>query len=198
MADDPDLDLVFALQAGDDTALNELMVRHREPLFRFLYRYTRNETVARDLAQEAFVRAYFKINTFKPRAKFSTWLFQIGVNLCRDYARSRQGRFFFWQSSLPEPDTSEADTLEAGDGNPGTQAVAAETLSAIQDTIDRLPHDLKVALLLTTLEEQSHKDVAEVLGVTPKTVETRVYRARRLLGEKLELLFPGISPYSKA
>lgn len=198
MEDDPDLDLVRALQSGDDRALDELMVRHREPLFHFLYRYTRDETVARDLAQEAFVRAYFKIHTFKPRAKFSTWLFQIGVNLCRDYARSRQGRFFLWRNSLPEPEAPETDTLEARDGNPGTQAVAAETLSAIQDAIDRLPHDLKVALLLTTLEERTHKEVAEVLGVTPKAVETRVYRARRLLGEKLELLFPGISLHGRA
>lgn len=182
MADDPDLELVRALQAGGDWALDELLTRHREPLFRFLFRYTRQETVARDLAQEAFVRAYFNIGSFKPGARFATWLFQIGLNLCRDHARSKHARRAFWHEPLPQAGGAEL----AGPGaHPGERAALADNLLRVQRAIDGLPHDLKAALLLTAIEERSQKDAADLLGVTPKTVEMRVYRARKLLGQRL-------------
>lgn len=184
MEDDPDLDLVLALQRGEDLALNELMVRHREPLFRFLYRYTRNEAIARDLAQEAFVRAYFGIGSFRPKARFGTWLFQIGLNLCRDYARSKHAKRAFIHEPFPEPG-SPGQEPEDCSRNPVTEAVRVEQWSAIHAAIDALPHDLKTALILTAIEERSHKDVAEMLGITPKSVETRVYRARKALSKAL-------------
>ena len=86
---DLDLPLVRALQEGDESALNELIRKYQEPLFRFIWRYTGDEETARDLLQETFVRLYFGIRRFKPRAKFATWLYSIAMNLCRDYARSK-------------------------------------------------------------------------------------------------------------
>lgn len=178
MAEDPDLALVRALQAGDDSALNALMSRHREPLFRFLFRQTRNEADARDLAQEAFVRAYFKIGNFQPAARFGTWLFQIGLNLCRDHARSKHGRRALRHDPLAG--TGELAPTEPG-ADPGAGAALAETLALVQRAIDDLPHGLKAAFLLTVIEERPQKDAAAILGVTVKAVETRVYRARQLL-----------------
>ena len=90
--DDPDLSVVSELQQGSGKALNEFMRRHQEPLFRFIYRYLLNEEDARDLLQETFVRVYFKRDQFHPNAKFSTWLYRIALNLCRDHVRSRRGR----------------------------------------------------------------------------------------------------------
>src|SRR5438105_7006682 len=86
---DPDIFLVRALQAGEEHALNELIARHQEPLFHFICRYTSDDELARDLLQETFVRVYFGIARFKPRAKFVTWLYSIATNLCRDHARSK-------------------------------------------------------------------------------------------------------------
>ena len=73
-ADDPDLELVRALQAGEESALGELMGRHEEAIFRFFYRYLTNATDAADLTQETFVRVFFRIQQFQPAAKFSVWL----------------------------------------------------------------------------------------------------------------------------
>lgn len=154
MADDPDLALVRALQTGDDLALNMLMSRHREPLFRFLFRYTRNEADARDLAQEAFVRAYFHIGKFKPGAKFGTWLFQIGLNLSRDHARSKHGRRALRHDPLAE--AGDLEPIEPA-ADPGTGAEMAEKLALVQQAIDGLPHGLKAAFLLTVIEERSQK-----------------------------------------
>jgi RNA polymerase sigma-70 factor (ECF subfamily) len=181
--DDPDLPLVRALQAGDDHALTALMARHREPLYRFLFRYTRNETAAADLAQEAFVRAYFNIGSFKPAARFSTWLHQIALNLCRDRARSRDYKRSFWQQPLS--DLAGALTITDRTPSPEALAITRESGEHLQRLIDELPHPLKAVLILTVLEERPHKEVAEILGISPKAVETRVYRARKLLAASL-------------
>src|SRR6516164_446114 len=89
MQEDPDLVLVQDLQAGKDRALNSLMDRHKEGLFRFVLRQVRNEADALELTMETFVRAYFNIGKFRPKAKFSTWLYRIALNLCRDHLKSR-------------------------------------------------------------------------------------------------------------
>lgn len=185
MSDDPDLELVFALQRGEDRALSELMVRHREPLFRFLVRYTRNETVARDLAQETFVRAYFHIRDFTPKAKFVTWLFRIGINLCRDHARSKHAHRAFWHDPFPGREGSAGWEPADRGPRPDAHAADAERLTLARQAVDALPHDLKVALILAVIEERSQKEVAAMLGITPKAVETRIYRARRLLNDRL-------------
>lgn len=178
MADDPDLELVLALQAGDESALRALLARHQEAVFRFLFRYTRNESVARDLAQETFVRAYFKITQFEPRAKFGTWLHQIALNLVRDHSRSKHAR----RESLHAPlaaagDQSPASTTD----DPRHRVEWLDRLQRVQAAIDALPEDLKAALILTALEGMSHKEAAVILDTTPKAIETRVHRARQQL-----------------
>lgn len=194
---DPDWPQVRALQAGDDDALNVLMDRHREGLFRFVYRYVLNHETAADLVQETFVRAYFKIGKFQPTAKFVTWLYRIALNLCRDHARSAPARAAARTESFDV--TREAASADGSERplvrrelvspgqNPSEAAASGEEVQRLQTAIDALPHDLKTALILSALENRSHKECAEMLGTTPKTVETRVYRARRLLGEKLRL-----------
>ncbi len=185
MADDPDLDLVRALQGGEDLALNALMARHKEPLFRFLFRCTRNETVARDLAQEAFVRAYFNISSFKPKAKFTTWLFQIALNLCRDHARSRHHKRSFLHASLSDRDGSGVPEPADASPDPRQRAAGADQLALALRAIENLPHGLRAALILGVIEERAQQEVAEILGVSVKAVETRIYRARRMLRQAI-------------
>lgn len=185
---DPDLALVQALTGGEDSALDEIMARYEEPVLHFVYRHVFNEADARELAQEVFVRAYFNIGKFQPKAKFSTWLYQIALNLCRDHAKSRRAR----QSSLTESLTAREDAEEhrAHDvavetRTPADEALAREKLDALAAGMAALPHDLRTALVLTSLEDRSQQECAELLGVTPKAVETRVYRARKSLVEWL-------------
>lgn len=182
MAQDPDLELVRALKAGEESALVELMARHREPLFRFLYRYTRSETTARDIAQEAFVRAYFKIGTYQPQAKFGTWLHQIALNLVRDHSRNKHVK----REALREPwETAAALAASPSGLDPGAQAARAEQLERAQAAIADLPVELKAAFLLTVMEEMSQEAAAAVLGLSIKAVEARVYRARKHLRRAL-------------
>src|SRR5260370_19055672 len=86
--EDPDLALVRALQAGEDRALETLIQRHQEGVFRFVFRHISSEAAAIELTQGAFVRAYFSIGKFRPTAKFVIWLYPITLNLCRDTSSS--------------------------------------------------------------------------------------------------------------
>jgi len=178
---DPDLQLVRALQAGDDSAFDELMLRHKAAIFAFICRYLRNEADAADLTQETFVRAYFRICSFKPRARFATWLFTIATNLCRDRVRSRAYRDSHRTLPLSTGAANDLPEPRSGDLEPDQAVERDERLRILEAAIDRLPHDLKTALILTAMEGLSHAEAAERLGVTAKTIETRVYRARHRL-----------------
>jgi RNA polymerase sigma factor CnrH len=185
--EDPDLILVQALQVGKDQALDALMDRHREGLFRFVLRHVHNEADALELAMETFVRAYFNIGKFRPAAKFTTWLYHIALNLCRDHLRSRAYRDSLQTASfdVPAREGEDPDLLLATDRGPDQKADRREELIALEKAISELPEDLKTAFTLTALEDRPQAETAELLGISLKAVEMKVYRARRLLLEKM-------------
>jgi len=174
------------LAGGHDAALNELMERHAQSIFHFLYRMLGNEEDANDLAQETFVRVFRHRATFKPAARFSTWLYTIAGNLARNHHR--------WRSrhpnvSLDAPPAGGEQTLgellPSTDASPGENATNTERAQAVRSAVDRLPPDLREAIILCEWEELSLNAAALALNTTPKAVESRLYRARKLLRESL-------------
>jgi RNA polymerase sigma-70 factor (ECF subfamily) len=184
---DPDLILVQALVLGKDHALNALMDRHREGLFCFVLRHVHNEADALELAMETFVRAYFNIEKFRPAAKFATWLYHIALNLCRDHVRSRAYQYSLQTVSFDAPaqEGDDPSLLLATEGRPDQKADRVEELTALEKAISELPEDLKNAFILVVLEDRPQAETAELLGISLKAVEMRVYRARKLLLEKM-------------
>ncbi len=186
---DPDLDAVRALQAGDERALDELMGKYKGPLFGVIYRSTGDQELSRDLLQETFVRCYFGINQFKPKAKFVTWLYSIALNLCRDYARSRRHREARMTQSFTEADLeTQSFTHGVTVVSPDKEVESREALDHLGLEISQLPPDLRSALVLFALEGRSQQECAEILRCSPKAVETRVHRARKILEKKLRPL----------
>jgi RNA polymerase sigma factor (sigma-70 family) len=185
--EDPDLALVRALQAGEDRALDTLMERHQEGLFRFVFRHISNEADAVELTEETFVRAYFNIGKFRPTAKFVTWLYHIALNLCRDHSRSQAYRYSSQTISADAPveENEGQRPLSSNQRGPDQQTQDREKLRAVEKAIGELPQDLKKPLILTALEGHSHTKTAELLGLSPKAVEMKVYRARKLLLQKM-------------
>ena len=182
----PDLALVKALAGGDESALTGLMDRYEGPIFRFIYRHVPNDADARELAQEVFVRLFFNVGKFKPEARFSTWLHQIALNLCRDHVKSRRARQAAQTDSISaqeDDDEHAARAVVVENRTPSDEALAREKLAALDEGMAALPHDLRTALVLTTLEQRSHQECAALLKTTPKAIETRVYRARKFLLE---------------
>lgn len=182
---DPDLPLIHALQNGDDSALNELMRRHQEPLFRFAYRVVGDGTSARDVVQETFVRAYFGAAKFRPRAAVKTWLYTIALNLSRDFMRRRRRRSAAFSLDANEGLAAQIETI---DGAPPVNdaAVKRDDFAVLQRAIDQLPQRLREALIVFSLDGRSQRETADILGTTPKTVEMRVRHAKKKLREWLK------------
>ena len=185
MEADPDAELMLRLKNGEDSILNELMTRWQQPLVAFIYRYIHHETDALDLAQETFVRVYETRRRYKVQAKFSTWLFAIAANLCRNHLRWRRRR------GEPAPETSDmedaefAECIQSRDDPPDQAAIRSESISLIKAAIDKLPHDLKTVILLNEYQSLSYGEISSVLGCSVKAVEMKLYRARHLLRERL-------------
>lgn len=185
-SDPSDEELMRSLCKGDDLALNSLMDRWQKPLIAFTLRYTKNATDATDFAQETFVRIYQQRGKYRAKGKFSTWMFTIAANLCRNHARwkSRHPSVAGLDGDLP------SDTPESIDpkDSPDATAIRDDEAEKIRHAVQELPHDLRTAILLFEYENLSHLDIAEVLACTPKAVETRLYRARQILRGKLQSL----------
>lgn len=182
-----DIEVMARLGAGDDLALNELMDRWRIRLISYLMRMVGEETAAIDLAQETFVRVYQARQSYRPAAAFSTWLFAIATNLARQHLR--------WQRRHPaislDDDTRDTedlhDQIPSDAHTPAQSAQEAERARAVRQAITGLPQDLREAVILFEYEGMSHAEIASVTGCSPKAVETRLYRARQTLRQKLRL-----------
>lgn len=179
---DPDLPLLQALQEGDDSALTELMNRHRDALYYFAFRYIRNEALARDIVQETFVRVYFNAAKLKPTNSVKTWLYTVALNLCRDQIRRKATRREAYSLDAPTPEgQSGSSAVEDTSSVPNAQAERGDRYALLQHAIDRLPAKLRDALILFSLEGKSQKEAADILGTSSKTLELRVYRAKQKL-----------------
>lgn len=191
MTEDPDKLLLEGVADGSEESLRELMARHKEKVFRYVYRVLRNEADAADVVAATFVRVYRSAGRFQPRAKVSTWIYTIATNLCRDHLRREKRRRLF--RSLFETrqvaDGGEggvlADTIAADDLSAPQVLEQSECLAQLRALINALPLKLKQPFILCVLEDHSQKDCARILGVSEKTVETRIYRARKLLQHQL-------------
>ena len=180
MSAEEDDELMSRLQHGEDRALDALMDRWQVPLRRFLYRSTQNEHDAWDLAQETFVGVYRHKEKFRRGATFSTWLFSIALNLCRD--RARRGKL---RRAQPLEESLESD-LRSREPSPDFSATQREMAEAVRGAVADLPEQLRSAVLLCEYEDLSQNEAAAVIGCSAKAVETRLYRARALLRRALE------------
>lgn len=185
---DPDLSAIQRLQTGDEQALVELMTCHKEAIFRLAWRYTRNEQDAAEIAEETFVRAYFKAGSFRPKAKVKTWLFTIAANLCKDLIRrqKKERKHVSMDAPLNPNDSRDyKDTLSNKEADARESAESRERMDTIDEAILALPHKLKFPFVFCSIEGNSYDECAIVLKTSRKTVETRIYRARLRLRQQL-------------
>ena len=187
--DTEDKRLMAALAAGDDLALNRIMQRWQRPVRAFVLRYLTVESDADDLVQETFVRVFKHRARYEPKSRFSTWLFTIAVNLCRNHAEKMGRRTTEPLDAPVDPSATEGDSRrrEHASTAPGPvdDALARERAEAVRSAIQELPDDLRAAVILFEYENLSHAEIATITGTTPKAIETRLYRARATLRTRL-------------
>lgn len=177
-------DLVARAREGDDRAFADLLQRHKPSLYGFVRRYVSDADAAADVVQDTFVSAWRALARYDARRPFPVWLRAIALNKCRDRARRLAVRRFI----LGDRDDQSPEALAHPDPEPYGEAnlIQVERRAVLQKAIDQLPGKLKEPLLLTYFDDLTQQEAADLLGVTVKTIETRVYRARQRLMELLD------------
>jgi RNA polymerase sigma factor (sigma-70 family) len=171
--------------AGRQAAFSEIMRRHRQSVFRMVRACVGEADEALDLVQETFVAAHQALPRYDGDRSMRAWLSTIAINKCRDWGRKRTVRRFLAFAAPIGPEAEEvADDQVAIDDATGDR----QELDRVTRAISTLPANLKEPLVLRTIEGLSQAETAEVLGISEKAVETRLYRARRSLADRLEVM----------
>jgi RNA polymerase sigma factor (sigma-70 family) len=183
-----DAELMRRVQGGDEAALGAIMQRWELPVKSVIARLVFNASEAEELAQETFVRVWQQRARFRAGAEFRPWVFSIAVNLARNRLRWWRRRpnisLDQWtEGSGAAANQKRDERMEEGGA---TQLERTERALAVRDAIAALPTELREAIVLFEYEQMSHSEIAAAVGATPKAVETRIYRAKEKLREKLK------------
>ncbi len=166
---DEDLGLINKFKAGQMEGFEMLVRKYHNRLVNIVNSLTGNAADAEDIAQEAFLKVYRNLNDFRNQAKFSSWLYRITLNTAYDHLRKNIHK----NTSLDEMDYS-----NIADNKPREDILAKETL---QKALDKIPFDFRSALILKEIEGLSYEEIAQALKIRLGTVESRIFRARRML-----------------
>ena len=177
-----DEELVASSLAGDRSAFDLLVLRWDRKIQGAIYRLIGSEEEARDLCQEAFLKAYRGLGAFKGEARFSSWLYQIALNLCRDRMRRRRGRTFVSLDAL-EAD-GQAPVLR-DDTTALDLALARDLQHRVKAAVLALPEEQREVIVLKEYEGLTFQQIADVLDLPVSTVKTRLYRGLDKLKERL-------------
>ncbi|MFM4994669.1 RNA polymerase sigma factor RpoE [Aeromonas sanarellii] len=183
-----DEQLVERVQRGDKNAFNLLVRKYQHKVVNLVARYVNNPGDVPDVTQEAFIKAYRALPTFRGESAFYTWLYRIAVNTAKNYLTS-QGR-------RPPSSDVEADEAEYYGGGEALQEVATPENLALTDEIKRtvftaieaLPEDLRTAITLREMEGLSYEEIAEIMDCPVGTVRSRIFRAREAIDKRLQPL----------
>jgi RNA polymerase sigma-70 factor (ECF subfamily) len=179
-----DEELVARSRGGDADSFNELILRWERPIYALAYRVIGREEDARDVCQETFLRAFRALPGFKGQAKFSSWLYRIALNLCRDWIR-RQRR----APTLQIPEGVEPTELaaQAGPVESIEDLVSRRELSAVvEEAMTLLPEEQRTAIILKEYHGMTFQEIADLQGCPLSTVKTRLYQGLSVLRRHLE------------
>jgi len=184
-----DRDLAERAAQGGEPAFRELLARYERPVFSLVYRMVRDRTLAEDLAQEAFIRAFNAIDGYDPAYKFSNWIFKIAHNHTIDHLRRRRLDTVSIDGSphalTPRDEERTALVLRSTEETPAAYVEHKELGGQIERAIGELRPEYRTAILLRHVEGCAYEEIAEVMGIPLGTVKTYLHRARAELKERL-------------
>lgn len=190
MGDNNNVDqaLVERVQGGDKKAFDILVQKYQFKLTKLIARYVHDPSEVMDVAQEAFLKAYRALPSFRGESAFYTWLYRIGVNTAKNHLIS-QGR----KPPNVDIDAEDAGYLEGGSelkdyATPERLLIRDEIEATVQTAIERLPDDLRAAITLRELDGLSYEEIAERMNCPVGTVRSRIFRAREAINNKLKPL----------
>lgn len=191
MAQDTDQELVKRVQKGDQAAFDMLFARYQVRIINLIARYVRDSDEVRDVAQEAFIKAYRAIPRFRGDSQFYTWLYRIAINTAKNHLVSRSRR-----PPSSDVDIEDADYRDDADMLRETEdpesALSRDQLEAtIHQALSQLPDDLRSALTLREFDGLSYEQIADILECPVGTVRSRIFRAREFVDQRIRPLLDG-------
>ena len=183
-----DLELVRRVQRGERGAFDLLVLRYQHKVVKLVARLLRDQAEAEDVAQEAFVKAYRAIGSFRGDSAFYTWLYRIAVNTARNSMASRQRRPLDYESDLNESEQSAVESRMRHGDTPEAAALSDEIHRTVNGAIEALPEDLRTAIILREVEGLSYEEIAEAMECPVGTVRSRIFRAREAIDRSLKPL----------
>ena len=184
-----DQQLVERAQRGDKQAFELLVVKYQRKLGRLLSRFIRDPAEVEDVAQEAFIKAYRALPSFRGDSAFYTWLYRIGINTAKNYLVAMGRR----APTTTEFDSEEAENFEDGDqlrdlNTPEAELMTRQIAATVNQTMEELPEELRTAITLREIEGMSYEDIANVMNCPIGTVRSRIFRARETIADRLRPL----------
>jgi RNA polymerase sigma-70 factor (ECF subfamily) len=184
-----DQQLVERAQRGEKQAFELLVTKYQRKLGRLLSRFIRDPSEVEDVAQEAFIKAYRALPSFRGESAFYTWLYRIGINTAKNYLVA-QGRR---APTTTEFDAEEAENFEEADqlrdlNTPEAELMSKEIAGTVNRAMEGLPEELKTAITLREIEGLSYEDIANIMNCPIGTVRSRIFRAREAIAEQLRPL----------
>jgi RNA polymerase sigma-70 factor, ECF subfamily len=184
-----DQQLVERAQRGDKRAFELLVLKYQRKLGRLLSRFVRDAAEVEDVTQEAFIKAYRALPSFRGDSAFYTWLYRIGINTAKNY-RVALGRRAPTTTSF---DSEEAEGFEDADqlrdaNTPESELEGKEIAATVNRAVEALPEDLRTAITLREIEGLSYEEIANVMGCPVGTVRSRIFRAREAIAAELRPL----------
>ena len=186
---DPDAAFVRAVQGGDMAAFDQLVIKHKDKLFNMVYWLLGDYQEANDCAQEIFIKVFNSIKKFRFQSSFSTWLYRIAINTCKNRLKSSAFRWKKRMISLENPESSKQDNrsyeIQNGSPSPENKLEKKERMMLIQKAVNALPQEQNRVIVLRDIQGLSYQEIVDVTGLNLGTVKSRLARARMELRNKL-------------
>ncbi|MGR8940237.1 MAG: RNA polymerase sigma factor RpoE [Gammaproteobacteria bacterium] len=180
-----DEDLVLRVQQGDKSAYDLLVVKYQHKIVQLVNRYVKDPSEAQDVAQEAFIKAYRALGSFRGESAFYTWLYRIAINTAKNYLMSRSRRNVDMQVDVQDAEVYENLPQLQGLDTPERELLNKEIAETIKSAIAKLPEEMRVAIMLREFEGMSYEEIAQAMDCPVGTVRSRIFRAREAIDNKL-------------
>ena len=186
-----DLVLVERVQRGEAGAFDYLVVRYRHKVLKLIMRYVRDPVEAEDVAQEAFIKAYRALPSFRGDSAFYTWLYRIAINTAKNALVSSRRRPVDYDLDLQDPEQYDMQARLKDAETPEGLLLTDEIRDTVNSAIEHLPEDLRTAIVLRELEGMSYEEIAAAMDCPVGTVRSRIFRAREAIDKRLRPIFDG-------